>query len=65
MKHDIVDNVKHGGPYKHKTIMFCWEHQAIPYIAAKFGLVSKDQVPNLHWGADPFARVGCFGLIAG
>ncbi len=70
MKHDIVDHVKDDGPYKDKAILFCWEHQAIPYMVAEFGLVNEDDVPNLNWGADPFATVrfvaclACHGMLS-
>lgn len=39
------------------------EHQAIPYIVCEFGLVTKEDFPTLHWGADPKAPVGAFAEL--
>lgn len=52
LRDNVLKHAKDG--YEDKTLLFCWEHKAIPQIVQYFGL-TKDE---LTWGLNPFSGVG-------
>ena len=45
--------------YAHKTVLFCWEHHAIPLIFNRFGLNAALGLDEVFWGENPTTPVRC------